>query len=106
METHAELGTDASLKSARERFDAAVVRAISRHDERDVDGNPPECRGLSEALDVRFGRAGKKKAPEEPSEAAKAVRATWEQAIAEGLPEIAAAERCLEIARRFEKPLA
>ncbi len=106
-EAHARLwdvspsGGPEALAEARERFDAAVVISIARHDERDADGNPPPCFLARTVLAAHYGRPSPHPLPPDgTTPVAIAVRAAWEEAIGAGLDEIEATRRCLAAAEK------
>lgn len=77
---------------------AALERAVSlateRHEQRDADGEAPSCWDLGTALALADGPA----TPTNAERMATAVTRAWDEARAEGLDEVAAAERCLAVA--------
>ena len=98
------LGVEEALGEIEASLAAAIAIAVDRHGHTDEDGQPLNCHELREELDKRLGAASLPDAKAAAKKVlAQAVTAAWEGALAEGLGEVAAAERCLEVAARMSR---
>jgi len=97
-----EVSPEEALDRARERFDASVEHALERHDRVDGYGDPLRCEDMVASLRAMFADFDPPKP--EKVDVAGAVRAAWEEAMAEGRPEMEAMQRCLEVAERVSPP--